>query len=302
MTQTQIMKDNLEDYLRFSQVERGLSPNTIVSYRTDLEEYLSYLEDQNETSWEVDYLVVDAFLATQKDKGKATTSISRMISSLRKFYQWLLRQDIIERDPLVKIDSPKSERRLPTALSEEEVTKLLDAPDTNTRLGIRDRAMLEVLYATGMRVSELINLRTGDIHSELKIIRVLGKGSKERLVPITEVALSWLEKYQKDVRENQVLKSGQFTDVIFLNNHGHQLTRQAVWQKIKKYCQLIGITKNVTPHTLRHTFATHLLENGADLRVVQEILGHSDITTTQIYTSLTQKHILEVYNQAHPRA
>ncbi len=192
MTQTQIMKDNLEDYLRFSQVERGLSPNTIVSYRTDLEEYLSYLEDQNETSWEVDYLVVDAFLATQKDKGKATTSISRMISSLRKFYQWLLRQDIIERDPLVKIDSPKSERRLPTALSEEEVTKLLDAPDTNTRLGIRDRAMLEVLYATGMRVSELINLRTGDIHSELKIIRVLGKGSKERLVPITEVALSWL--------------------------------------------------------------------------------------------------------------
>lgn len=302
MTQTQIMKDNLEDYLRFSQVERGLSPNTIVSYRTDLEEYLSYLEDRNETSWEVDYLVVDAFLATQKDKGKATTSISRMISSLRKFYQWLLRQDIIERDPLVKIDSPKSERRLPTALSEEEVTKLLDAPDTKTRLGIRDRAMLEVLYATGMRVSELINLRTGDIHSELKIIRVLGKGSKERLVPITEVALSWLEKYQKDVRENQVLKSGQFTDVIFLNNHGRQLTRQAVWQKIKKYCQLIGITKNVTPHTLRHTFATHLLENGADLRVVQEILGHSDITTTQIYTNLTQKHILEVYNQAHPRA
>ena len=245
MTQTQIMKDNLEDYLRFSQVERGLSPNTIVSYRTDLEEYLSYLEDQNETSWEVDYLVVDAFLATQKDKGKATTSISRMISSLRKFYQWLLRQDIIERDPLVKIDSPKSERRLPTALSEEEVTKLLDAPDTNTGLGIRDRAMLEVLYATGMRVSELINLRTGDIHSELKIIRVLGKGSKERLVPITEVALSWLEKYQKDVRENQILKSGQFTDVIFLNNHGHQLTRQAVWQKIKKYCQLIGLVVNL---------------------------------------------------------
>ena len=162
--------------------------------------------------------------------------------------------------------------------------------------------MLELLYATGMRVSELINLRTGDIHSDLKIIRVLGKGSKERLVPITEVALSWLEKYQKDIRDAQVLKSGQFTDVIFLNNHGHQLTRQAVWQKIKKYCQLVGITKNVTPHTLRHTFATHLLENGADLRVVQEILGHSDITTTQIYTNLTQKHILEVYNQAHPRA
>lgn len=296
------MKDNLEDYLRFSQVERGLSPNTIISYRTDLEEYLDYLQEQNEASWEVDYLVVDAFLATQKDKGKATTSISRMISSLRKFYQWLLRQDIIERDPLVKIDSPKSERRLPTALSEEEVDKLLAAPDTNTPLGIRDRAMLEVLYATGMRVSELINLRTGDIHADLKIIRVLGKGSKERLVPITEVALSWLEKYQTDVRDAQVLKSGQFTDVIFLNNHGRQLTRQAVWQKIKKYCQQIGITKNVTPHTLRHTFATHLLENGADLRVVQEILGHSDITTTQIYTNLTQKHILEVYNQAHPRA
>lgn len=300
MNQTK-MKDNLEDYLRFAQVERGLSKNTINSYRQDLNEYLTFLQKENQNTWEVDAYLVDSFLAKQRDMGKATASITRMLSSLRRFYKWLLRNDIIVRDPLIKIDSPKKERRLPVALSHQELENLLAAPNISKPLGLRDRAILETLYATGMRVSELIDLRENDLHEDLNLIRVLGKGSKERLVPITDVALSWIEKYQKDVRNQQILKKGKYTDYIFLNAHAGSLTRQAIWQMIKKYCKQAHITKNVTPHTLRHTFATHLLENGADLRVVQEILGHSDISTTQIYTNLSQKHILEVYKQAHPR-
>ncbi|WP_209686777.1 site-specific tyrosine recombinase XerD [Lactobacillus colini] len=295
------MKDSLEDYLRYAQVERGLSKNTISSYRQDLIEYLAFLEEDNQTTWEVDAYVIDSFLAKQRDLAKATASITRMISSLRRFYKWLLRSDIIMRDPMIKIDSPKKERRLPVALSHKEIDELLAAPNISQPLGLRDRAILETLYATGMRVSELITLKESNLHEELNLIRVIGKGSKERLVPITDVALSWIEKYQKDVRDSQILNKGKYTDFIFLNAHAHPLTRQSIWQLIKKYCQQVNITKNVTPHTLRHTFATHLLENGADLRVVQEILGHSDISTTQIYTNLTQKHILEVYKQAHPR-
>ena len=296
------MQDNLEDYLRYAQVERGLSNNTVASYRQDLNEYFNFLETDHQKTWEVEALEVDAFLAHLRDQGKATSSISRMLSSLRKFYQWLLRQDIIERDPLVKIDSPKKEKRLPLALSESEIDSLLSQPNDEKDLGLRDRAILETLYATGMRVSELINLKMSDLHQEIKLVKVLGKGSKERLVPISDVALSWIDKYDKQVREKMIMKNGVFSDIIFLNARGNKLTRQAVWQLIKKYCQKAGITKNVTPHTLRHTFATHLLENGADLRVVQELLGHSDITTTQIYTNLTQKHIMEVYKNSHPRA
>lgn len=296
------LQDNLADYLRYAQVERGLSENTIASYRQDLQTFLDFLVKEKQNTWEVEAVEIDLFLGKLRDEGKATSSISRMLSSLRKFYQWLLRQDIIKSDPLVKIDSPKQEKRLPLALSEAEVDKLLVQPNIKKASGIRDRAILETLYATGMRVSELINLQMGDLHQDIKLIKVLGKGSKERLVPISNVALSWIDEYDKQVRQKQILKVGSFTDTIFLNQRGGKLSRQAVWQLIKKYCQTAGITKNVTPHTLRHTFATHLLENGADLRVVQELLGHSDISTTQIYTNLTQKHIMEVYRNTHPRA
>ncbi|QNQ80491.1 site-specific tyrosine recombinase XerD [Lactobacillus sp. PV034] len=296
------LQDNLADYLRYAQVERGLSDNTIASYRQDLNEYLNFLLLEQQSIWEVDAVEVDLFLGKLRDQGKATSSISRMVSSLRKFYQWLLRQDLIERDPLVKVDAPKQEKRLPLALSEAEVDQLLAQPQVEKSGGLRDRAILETLYATGMRVSELINLKMSDLHQELKLIKVLGKGSKERLIPISDVALSWIDEYDKQVRQKQLLKSKSFTDIIFLNQRGGKLSRQAVWQLLKKYCQTAGITKNVTPHTLRHTFATHLLENGADLRVVQELLGHSDIATTQIYTNLTQKHIMEVYRKTHPRA
>lgn len=300
------MTDNLieqiDDYLRFGQLERGLSDNTISAYRQDLMEFFTFVKSERMKSWPTEAIDIDAFLARQKDLNKASSSISRMISSLRKFYQWLARQNIQKINPMLEIDAPKKEHRLPVALSEDEITKLLSQPDISKKLGLRDRALLETMYATGMRVSEVINLKEEDIHPELKLIKVFGKGSKERLVPVSDIALEWIAKYQEEVREPLILKKGKASEYVFLNNRGGALTRQAVWQIIKRYCQLAGIEKDVTPHTLRHTLATHLLENGADLRVVQEILGHSDISTTQIYTNLTQKHILEVYKVAHPRA
>jgi integrase/recombinase XerD len=295
------LKAEVEDYLRYGQIERGLSDNTIVAYRQDLISFLAFLKKENITTWPTKATDIDAFLAELQDQKKAITSISRMISSLRKFYQWLVRQNIQKINPMQEIDSPKKRHALPVALSIKEINDLLAQPDIKTKLGLRDRALLETLYATGIRVSELINLKFNDLHADLGLLKVFGKGNKERLIPISSVAISWIENYQQKVRDGLLLKVGKNCDYIFLNNHGGQLTRQAVWQIVKHYCQLAGISKNVTPHTLRHTFATHLLENGADLRVVQEILGHTDISTTQIYTNLTQKHILEVYNKTHPR-
>ncbi|WP_373868635.1 site-specific tyrosine recombinase XerD [Lactobacillus laiwuensis] len=295
------LSEQVEDYLRYSQVERGLSNNTITAYRQDLTSFIRFLQKENLTSWPTKVLDIDAFLAEQRDQKKATSSISRLITSLRKFYQWLVRQNIQKLNPMLEIDSPKKRRTLPVALTVNEVNKLLQQPDTKKKLGLRDRALLETLYATGIRVSELINLKFTDLHEELRLVKVFGKGSKERLIPISEVALSWIDSYKEKVRDPLILKIGKNTDFIFLNSRGSSLTRQAVWQIIKHYCKMAGIQKNVTPHTLRHTFATHLLENGADLRVVQEILGHSDISTTQIYTNLSQKHILQVYEKTHPR-
>ncbi|KGG54291.1 site-specific tyrosine recombinase XerD [Lactobacillus sp. wkB10] len=295
------LSEQVEDYLRYSQVERGLSNNTITAYRQDLTSFISFLQKENLTSWPTQAVDIDAFLAEQRDQKKATSSISRLITSLRKFYQWLVRQNIQKLNPMLEIDSPKKRRTLPVALTVNEVNNLLEQPDTKKKLGLRDRALLETLYATGIRVSELINLKFTDLHEELKLVKVFGKGSKERLIPISEVALSWIDSYKEKVRDPLILKIGKNTDFIFLNSRGSSLTRQAVWQIIKHYCKMAGIQKNVTPHTLRHTFATHLLENGADLRVVQEILGHSDISTTQIYTNLSQKHILQVYEKTHPR-
>ena len=295
------LSEQVEDYLRYSQVERGLSNNTITAYRQDLTSFVCFLQKENLTSWPTQAVDIDAFLAEQRDQKKATSSISRLITSLRKFYQWLVRQNIQKLNPMLEIDSPKKRRTLPVALTVNEVNNLLEQPDTKKKLGLRDRALLETLYATGIRVSELINLKFTDLHEELKLVKVFGKGSKERLIPISEVALSWIDSYKEKVRDPLILKIGKNTDFIFLNSRGSSLTRQAVWQIIKHYCKMAGIQKNVTPHTLRHTFATHLLENGADLRVVQEILGHSDISTTQIYTNLSQKHILQVYEKTHPR-
>lgn len=295
------LRDEVEDYLRFSQVERGLSANTILAYLRDLEEFLVFLKKNGLTHWPTSASDIDAFLASQQQQKKAVSSISRLISSLRRFYQWLARQNIQKLNPMLEIDAPKAVKKLPVTLTEREIDALLRQPKINQPLGIRDRAILETLYATGMRVSEVIGLKLSDVHTDLRLVKVISKGNKERLIPISEVALEWIDKYEKKVREPLLLKEGKNKANIFLNNRGGSLTRQAVWQMIKKYCQTAGIKKDITPQTLRHTFATHLLSNGADLRVVQEILGHSDISTTQIYPNLSQKHVLKVYRKTHPR-
>lgn len=292
----------IEDYLRFAQVERGLSPNTIQAYRQDLLEFLSFLNKESIKEWPSKASDIDAFLAEQKDQNKANSSLSRLVSSLRRFYQWLARRHLQPLNPMLEIDSPKKQRRLPLALTEAEVNALMKQPNVKRKLGLRDRAILETLYATGMRVSELVNLTESNLHQDLGLIRVIGKGNKERLIPISTLALTWIKRYEQKVRLPQLLRQGHANDYVFLNSRGGKLTRQAIWQIIKRYCRAAKINKDVTPHTLRHTFATHLLENGADLRVVQEILGHADISTTQIYTNLTQSHILQVYHEAHPRA
>lgn len=244
--------------------------------------------------------VVLDFLEAQTNKKIANASILRLITSLRKFFQYLIEEKIIDSNPLLLIDTPKKKTRLPEVLSLQEVDKLLQVPDTSKALGLRDRAMLEVMYATGLRVSEIANLRLADLHLELGIIQTIGKGQKERLVPIGDVAITWVGNYLKLSRP-KLLKQKR-NNYLFLNFHGSKLTRQGIWKNLKAQVRQVGIEKNVTPHTLRHSFATHILENGADLRIVQELLGHADISTTQLYTHLSKKRLSAIYNNTHPRA
>lgn len=295
-----MMQDQIDDYLHFLLIERGLAHNTIISYREDLHQFASYLAKHHLSSFvEVDQYQILDFLTWEQQQGKARNSIIRLISTLRKFFQYLIRMKVINNNPMTKIKPPKQGLHLPAVLSEREMNQILALPDLNKPLGIRDRAMLEVLYATGLRVSELVNLKLQDLHLEVQLIQTIGKGDKERLVPIDSVAQSWLNRYLAEVRPKLVKQANSF---IFLNAHGGQLTRQALWQKIKGYVQQTGIKKIVTPHTFRHSFATHLLENGADLRTVQELLGHADISTTQIYTHVSHEHLTKAYKRFHPRA
>lgn len=293
------LNTDVQNYLHYCEAKRGLSFNTLTAYRQDLLEYKKFVEAGNYSRWPEDAIDVETFLNYERSINKAISSIKRMISSLRRFYKWLVKQQLQQIDPMVQIDAPKNKRKKPVTLTYEEVDRLLKQPSVDTKLGVRDRAILELLYATGMHVSEIINLKLEDIYFDLNIIHVFGKGSKERLIPISTCAVNWINKYVNDVRTNLISNANNDSDVLFLNSRGNQLSRQAIWQMIKKYCKKAGITKDVTPHTLRHTFATHLLDNNADLRVVQEILGHVD--NSQIYSNVTQKHIMEVYKQAHLR-
>ncbi|MDO1605375.1 site-specific tyrosine recombinase XerD [Lactobacillus sp. YT155] len=294
------MLDIINDYSRYLRLDRGLSRNTITSYQQDIVEFVDYLESKKIKDFPQQRNQILEFF-TQLKTNKAENSILRMFSSLRKFYQWLMRNHLIQTDPMVDMDSPKKGIHLPAALSMQEIDRLLEAPDTSQALGIRDRAILETMYATGLRVSELINLNLDDLHLDLGLIKTLGKGDKERLIPIGDTAVKWINKYFEEVRDLQVEKYGS-NRAVFLNFRGKRLTRQSIWKMIKKYILQIGIKKDITPHTLRHSFATHLLENGADLRVVQELLGHSDISTTQIYTHITKQRLRDVYNKSHPRS
>ncbi|MBO0450497.1 site-specific tyrosine recombinase XerD [Enterococcus sp. MJM12] len=296
------MQEQITDYLHYLTIERGLSENTKKSYQRDLLQYLSFLEKQKITDWqEVDRFTVVSFLQELKEGRKSSATIARMITSLRRFHQFLRQERITDHDPMQHIDSPKKQQKLPDTLSLGEVEQLLGTPDTKETLGLRDRAILEVMYATGLRVSELINLKLNDVHLEMGLLQTLGKGDKERIVPLGDIAIKWVRRYLADARP-YLTRKNPAESYLFVNNHGSGLSRQGIWKNLKAIVQKAGIYKTVTPHTLRHSFATHLLENGADLRTVQELLGHADISTTQIYTHITKKRMTDVYKQYFPRA
>ena len=296
------MNDHLQDFLHFLLVEKGLADNTIISYERDLKSYLQYIEKvEGVTSINtINRPEIIQFLKHCHEKGKSSKTIARHIASIRSFHQFLLRDKVTDHDPTVHIDTPQQEVRLPKVLSIEEVQALLEAPKTNTPIGIRDKAMLELLYATGIRVSELISLKLSDAHLSMGFIRCIGKGNKERIIPIGKLAQDAIEVYINESRPTFIKK--QDSDSLFLNYQGKALSRQGFWKILKGLAKEAGIQKDLTPHTLRHSFATHLLENGADLRAVQEMLGHADISTTQIYTHVTKGRLKDVYSQFHPRA
>jgi integrase/recombinase XerD len=275
-------------------LEDGLSKNTLSSYRRDLEQFALFLEKTPlEKAREEDLF---GFLASRK--GKAT-SAARMLSSLKRFYAWCLRERKIKADPTLKLDPPKRTPRFPKTLSETDVEALLAVPDVNTPLGMRDRTMFEVLYAAGLRVSELISLQTFEVDVGAGVVRVLGKGSKVRMVPLGDEAVDWVRRYQKEFRPSLLKKKS--SDHLFVTARGAGMTRQAFWQNIKRYGARAVPGKQISPHTLRHAFATHLINHGADLRVVQMLLGHADISTTQIYTHVARERMKALHAKHHPR-
>lgn len=296
------VKDQIIEYLHYLNIERGLALNTRVSYERDLTQYTTFLEENQITSWQqVDRFLVVTYLQKLQTEGKSSATITRMVSSLRRFHQYLRQERITDHDPMQHIDSPKKAQKLPSTLSLEEVERLIETPDTSKLLGIRDRAILEVMYATGLRVSELIGLKLGNLHLSIGLLQTIGKGDKERIIPLGDYAIHWIERYLEEARPALTKKTPNELH-LFVNNHGHGLSRQGIWKNLKTIVREAGINKEVTPHTLRHSFATHLLENGADLRTVQELLGHADISTTQIYTHITKKRMTDVYKQHFPRA
>ena len=289
------------EYLKFIQIEKGLSSNTIGAYRRDLDKYVAYLNEHKIDHIDfVDRQTIQQCLGYLHDQGASAKSLARFISTVRSFHQFALREKYAAKDPTVLIETPKYERRLPDVLEVDEIVALLETPDISKNNGYRDRTMLELLYATGMRVSELIQLEVENVNLIMGFVRVFGKGNKERIVPLGDTVIDFLTKYIETVRP-QLLKKTT-TDALFLNLHGKPLSRQGIWKMIKQTGIKANINKTLTPHTLRHSFATHLLENGADLRAVQEMLGHSDISTTQLYTHVSKSQIRKMYNGFHPRA
>ncbi|ADI26215.1 MULTISPECIES: site-specific tyrosine recombinase XerD [unclassified Geobacillus] len=298
------MEYELKDFLHYLTVERNLAHNTIVSYERDLKKYVRYLRqvEQLQAWGEVERLHILHFLKFLSEQGQSARTIARHLASIRSFHQFLLREKIAAQDPTVHIETPQFERTLPKVLSVEEVEALLAAPQVSTPFGLRDKAMLELLYATGMRVSELVQLNLADVHLTMGFVRCYGKGRKERIVPIGRMAIEALAHYLERGRPQLVNPRRRATEALFLNHYGQRLTRQGFWKILKRLAKEAGIEKELTPHTLRHSFATHLLENGADLRAVQELLGHADISTTQMYTHVTKTRLKDVYKQYHPRA
>ena len=287
----------IDQFLDAVWVEQGLSANTLSAYGSDLRIFANWLNTKS--MLEVNTGDLSKFLASRYQEGIGNRSSARILSSLRRFYGYYIRENSITIDPTALIESPHIGKPLPHSLTEEDVDSLLNAPETVTVLGFRDKTMLEMLYATGLRVSELVNLKLDQVSLRQGVVRIIGKGNKERLVPVGEEAMSWLEKYLGDTRKNLLAK--RQCDYVFVTNRGDSMTRQAFWHIIKRHAKVAGISKTLSPHTLRHAFATHLLNHGADLRVVQLLLGHSDLSTTQIYTHIARERLKEVHAKFHPR-
>lgn len=295
--------DALEDYLHFLRVERQLADNTVNAYNRDLTEYITYMSENGlETIDEMTKQAILTYLQAAREQGKSARSISRYISSIRSFHQFMLREKIATDDPTVHLELPKIAQKLPDVLSIQEVITLIEAPDRLKAQGKRDFAMLELLYGTGMRVSELLDLNMEDLHLMMGFVRVFGKGGKERIIPLGHKAIEACTIYIEEARPEFIRKQHSSVDALFVNMRGGRITRQGIWKILKQYARQVNLKKELTPHILRHSFATHLIENGADLRAVQEMLGHSDISTTQIYTHVSRSRLKEVYSQFHPRA
>jgi len=291
----------IDSYLNYITVEKGLSVNTLDSYNGDLVRYANFLEGMGiDEIRETSKLEVMAYLLSLRKQGLSTKTVARSISVLRGFYRWLSDEGVLRGNPLEDMESPRTTRSLPEVLSLDEVESLLNQPDPSNPIGMRDKAMLELLYATGLRVSELTNLVLNDINVEAGYLIVLGKGARQRIVPMGQGALHWLRRYLEGPRKK--LLGNKRSRLAFVSQWGKGMTRQGFWKIMKKYTLMAGIRKKISPHTLRHSFASHLLEGGADLRSVQSLLGHVDITTTQIYTHVTRERLKRVHARYHPRS
>lgn len=294
----------IDEFLAYLQIEKGLSENTIRAYGTDLGQFSQFATEREGVSLSaIAAKHVTAFLIDRLEQGDSSRTLARKLVSLRRYFRFLLSEKEITVDPTATIDSPPIRAKLPTVLTEPEVERLLEAPKTSSPEGARDRVMLEVLYATGLRVSELVNLRLQSLDLTVGLIRTIGKGSKERLVPLSDTAVDLLGPYIKHVRPRLLIKCGGLgtTDALFVTRRGKHISRQGFWKNLKKYAVLADVRGDVSPHKLRHSFATHLLEHGADLRSVQAMLGHSDISTTQIYTHVTRERLKRIHRTYHPR-
>ena len=290
----------VERFLDNLWVEKGLSDNTLAAYRSDLKQYARWLQLREETLLQADRLALQEYLAhLNQEKKRGARTVARILSALRRFYLYLLQQGVRMDDPTARIDTPKIGRSLPKTLSEQEVEAILEASPIETALGVRDRAMIELMYGGGLRVSELVQLRMDAINLRQGVARILGKGSKERLVPLGGEAVQWVERYLLEGRAD--LMRGKISDTLFVTARGAGMTRQAFWIRLKKIGKVAGVTAPLSPHTLRHAFATHLLNHGADLRSVQVLLGHSDLSTTQIYTHVAKERLKNIHQEHHPR-
>ena len=289
----------LDRFLEALWLEKGLSAHTLAAYRSDLGHFHVWLAGRDVVLAGVSRAMILDHLAWRLEQGYSARSTARFLSCLRGFYRYLLREGLIPLDPTLQVALPELGRPLPKSLSEADVEALLAAPDVSEPLGLRDRAMLEVLYACGLRVTELVSLTLEQVNLRQGVLRVFGKGGKERLVPLGEEAIAWLQRYQREARV--LLLGGKPSDVLFPSLRAEQMTRQTFWHRIKLHARVAGISKPLSPHTLRHAFATHLLNHGADLRVVQMLLGHSDLSTTQIYTHVARARLQELHARHHPR-